>query len=63
MGNIDPVIIAWMKRRDSVKEANDRVNRFNTAPGLKQFTVPEEKPIRHTFRDDTANTAIGRATR
>lgn len=63
MGNIDPVIIAWMKRRDRVKEANDRVNRFNTAPGLKQFTVPEDKPLVHGKADHTAWEAIGRASR
>lgn len=37
--------------------------RFNTAPGLRQFTSPDEKPIRHTFRDETAWQGIARASR
>lgn len=60
MKDIDPILIAWMKRRDRVKEANDRVNRFNTAPGLKQFTSPEGVSMRHVKPDPTANEAIGR---
>lgn len=54
-----------LRRRDMhrLKWALDREARLKEAPGLKQFTLPAEQPIRNIKADPTSNQAIGRAHR
>lgn len=58
------IMIERQVQRDRLKaQAQAAESRFNHGLGLKQFTVLTERPLKHTFRDETAWQGIANASR
>lgn len=64
MGKLNNLLLVQIQKQQTLTKTT--VPATFTTPnrglGLKQFTVPDETPIRHSLPDPTAKTALGKAT-